>query len=76
MKLEILITCSEYERFIKSLSERNGKVVNKDLMFYVDTVEVLHRNSLSQDVVIFVTYEVIKYSKTESVMETLISLYK
>ena len=76
MKLEILITCSEYERFIKSLSERNGKVVNKDLMFYVDTIEVLHRNSLSQDMVIFVTYEVIKYSKTEGVIETLISLYK
>lgn len=76
MKLEILITCSEYERFIKSLSERNGKVVNKDLMFYVDTVEVLHRNSLSQDMVIFVTYELIKYSKTEGVIETLISLYK
>ena len=76
MKLEILITCSEYDRFIKNLSERNGKVVNKDLMFYVDTVEVLHRNSLSQDMVIFVTYEVIKYSKTEGVIETLISLYK
>lgn len=45
-------------------------------MFYVDTVDVLHRNSYSQDVVIFVTYEVIKYSKTDSVIETLVGLYK
>ena len=74
--MELLLKSSEYENFIKNLSNKNGRIVNNDLMFYVDTVDVLHRNSYSQDVVIFVTYEVIKYSKTDSVIETLVGLYK
>ena len=74
--MELLLKSSEYENFIKNLSNKNGRIVNNDLMFYVDTVDVLHRNSYSQDVVIFVTYEVIKYSKTYSVIETLVGLYK
>ena len=74
--MELLLKSSEYEKFIENLSNRNGRIVNNELMFYVDTVDVLHRNSYSQDVVVFVTYEVIKYSKTDSVIETLVGLYK